>query len=318
MPEWEWDDNPGIGDPHVIEDEPMGDSPNMVANARGLPKGLTQHSTGAPGMETGISNIPRSRLLPWDKTTQVIMPYYNRGSISVSSGAAASSVAALQFRLNSIYDIQVNSPTYAADPVPAAQAADATINTPKFRAYWMEFYQYWTVIKSRYRIRFWDSSNSKDAEAEIYCYHHGQQVPPILDHSGARLERDYRQYHPNMHMAKIHTRQDGVDGGVGYRKSSFANQQKMTGVYSPGSIRHEVAEDELVEIWHRATEVPPLTENVLFIIQRSQRSADIGMNLGYEIEFEYTVQLKDLKARYEYVGQESSIPAIANFAKQGN
>jgi len=247
------------------------------------------------------------------------MPYYNSGTITLASGATSTSVGALSFRLNSIYDSKIETVSYAADPTPAAQAADATINTPKFRAYWMQFYRYWTVVKSRYRIRFWDESVLRDGEIEIYTYHHGQQNPPLVEHTtNTRITRDYRKMHPNMHMSKIRTRQDIVDAGTGYRSSVFANQQKIQGHYHPGSVKHEVAEDELVETWHRATEVPPLAENVTFILQRSQRATDQQYIIKFEIEFEYEVQLKDLAAQYEYFGATSAIPAIASFTAQTN
>lgn len=294
-----------------------GEGGDMVVSSAMRSAGATAGRTN--GQETGVQYMPRSRLTPFDKTIQVLMPWYNSGTITLASGATSTSVGAISFRLNSIYDCKIETVSYSADPTPTAQTADATVNTPKFRAYWIQFYRYWTVVKSKYKIRFWEESASKDGEIEIYTYHHGQQGPPLVEHtSNTRITRDYRQMHPNMHMCKIQTKQDIVDGASGHRRSIFENKQNIRGIYRPGSVQHEVAEDELVENWHRTGEVPPLAENVTFILQRSQRALDTQYIIKYEIEFEYEVQLKDLAAQYEYFGATSAIPAIAAFTAQTN
>jgi hypothetical protein len=296
--------------------------------------------------ETAVDNIPVTRYTPFDKTQQVMMPYYvHQVGLSISSGNQSGAVHTKSFRLNSIYDVETGT-TYTADPTPAADSADGTVNTPSMRNYWTQLYRKWTVVGCRYHIRFRPNDYLKytDAQYSIYVYEHGDQaIPKVNTASTPKVIQDlYRKYHPHIVAHKYVNSNDrynqivtgtGVyNGGPGNAGDGNAADVYMTlpngqhdwvsihkGTYHKGSIEHAVVEDELAQTWHNVDEVPPTREIMTCIVQRSDTS-DTGQSLNFELEFsiEYIVQLKDLKADFEYLHDTTDFPAITDFAAQSN
>lgn len=271
--------------------------------------------------ETAVDPIPTRIYNPFRKTEQVFMKYYKRGTLSPASGALGStSCTAETFRLNSIYDIQTLS-AFVQDPTPAADAADGTVNTPTMREYWSNFYRYWTVTKCHYKIHFWSNTVHGSGEFVGYVYFHGQQHPPVRNYlADTRVEHFVRKSHPNMYFKKFHSIPPGSAGGSEINPWDKQHNliKTVEGTFVPGSINNLVSEDDYQETWHKMTEVPSHRELLTIMTQRTERSSDITYNMQYNLELIYEVQLKDLKAQYEFLTADSAIPAIAAFAAQAN
>lgn len=95
--------------------------------------------------------------------------------------------------------------------------------------------------------------------------------------------------------------------------------ENSTWFFLPGKIDHEVVEDELAQVWQTASEVPPTPEVLTLIIQPSARNKETSaISYVLDVIIEYEVQLKDLKAQYQYIAQDTSVSALSNCTIQNN
>ena len=240
-----------------------------------------------------------------------MLPYWTTNQFTLATGTTSTSVGSLAIRLNSIYDC-ISVSTYTADPTPAADTADATINKPQMMDYWSSIYRYWTVVKSEYEFRIWNESRTDEQEISIWTYHNGQQQPPLVNAGNTNNVTDQaRKMHKHCHHTLL--RNDFETG-----KSLIREGVTIKGTYYPGNISvvNSVAEDEYKETWHRTTEVPSLREVCTFIVSRSdtQRaiSTSTAVTLRYELKIKYYVQWKDLVVAYQYPTQETDFAAVDN------
>lgn len=300
--------------PNTQASDEMGEAAGaMVSFAAGGAAGRTE------GSETAVDPWSMAKLRPFAETQNTIMPYVARGTIAIATGTAASSVGSFAFRLNSIYDCMTIT-TYAADPTPAADTADGTVNTPLMQKYWSTYYRYWTVVKSMYKIRMWIEEVAEQ-ELSVWVYHNGQQQPPLVTAGGTLNVSDYiRETHRHAHK-KTMTNTPTAQGTSYYGEKGHVH---ISGGYQPGpfSVVNDVAEDEYKETWHRTTEVPSLREVCTVIIQRSdmQRFITTGtaVNVKYELEIVYHVQWKDLNVLYQYPTDESDFAAVTDYLTFAN
>lgn len=314
---------------HLIRDEPepmdtgtaTGSDVPMEAASRNI--GTQTASIGKTGhSETPIESPSYIYRNPFPKTVTCIMPYKFKPQTILATGAIGTQYGTDRFRLNSIYDVIANAKVYSADPVAAADAADGTLQFPAYRAYWMTFYRYWTVLKADYTIKCKVySAAPTTAASEVYIYEHGQQYPPQTEGGtgGAPITYQYRRLHPNLkHHQLLEQFPSLAIHGYAHRDLGKNWEHIYSGQYRPGSVNHEVFEDELAQTWHKATEVPPTPEYCTIHTQISDYNTGGGDTIthNYEITIEYTVQLKDLKAEHEYIQAASAIPAIASYASQ--
>ena len=281
----------------------------------------TSNRMGGHGGETPVSKIPVSLRTPWKKTEQVVMPYY----IFLEENTITTDPVAHSYRLNSIYDCATTT-TYVADPTPAADTADVSVQTPMWRTYWMQFYRYWHVVKCNYRFRIFPTTQNFAGEYVVYVYWHGLQRPPIKDGTD-RIKHEFRIQHPNMryfHMKTLNDYQAIEKGtpttgyGVYKRDHWKTNPATISGTFVPGMIQHEVVEDELSQTWHKETEVPPTPECITIIVDKSNVNEASELKYRLEVSLEYHVQLKDLKAKYQYVTQKFGQAVLDNALQQQN
>lgn len=280
---------------HVIPDDDMGQSPAMNL---GTVAGRSAGTGVLNGGETAVDMVTDEVLRPWRVTQNTILPWYGGPySTTLAIGATETAVKTFGFRLNSCYDLLSNS-TYTEDPAAAADTADASKEVPIMREYWQNFYLYWTVTRMQYKVRLW-TENKTDQEVDIWCYHHGQQTPPLANDgaTGTVLYSKYRKLHQNCHMKVLKSR-----GANMTEFNSLENGVTFTGSYKPGDINNEVSEDAYHEIWHKPTQVPSMREVCSFFVQRSERSPSTAtIEIKYDIELVYHVQWKDLKAKFQYM-----------------
>lgn len=264
--------------------------------------------------ETPVERIPYSRWSPFNETAQALLTYYAfKGATNLSDTTAVG----WSYRLNSIYDCE-SIITYAADPPAVADTADATINTPKMRAYWIALYQYWTVTKCTWRVRILPINGTPDQQFTCYIYFHGLQHPPLVD-GGGNVHHEYRRHHPGVIWRHINFK---PAPGQGVEFSDYEYVESFSGVWYPGSIKHEVVEDELAQVWHKETEVPPVPENMTILLQPSPTNqipnSTTQMSARMEVTLEYHTQFKDLRAVHQYIVAGSDLTAVTDYAAQAN
>ena len=305
----------------IENDEPM----EEVAELRAV--GANANTSWTTHGETPVDNIPVTRYTPFDKTTQVLMPFYVlKTNISLQPGNGAGSVEARSWRLNSIHDCETTT-NYTEDPPRNPDTSDPVQNHPCMRNYWQEFYRKWTVVGSRYQIRFRSKNVTRsDSQYSIYVYEHGQQLIPVVDDNNNRIPDLFRKYHPHVKKHQYYNSRDQIDftgGPAQEQRWNHRNQHNNwetihKGTYNKNSIEHSVIEDEQQKTWHDFQTVPPEREAFTVIIQRSDASEinDVQLFFDLEVSIEYIVQLKDLKAKYEYFTQTTDLSAISNFGVQ--
>jgi hypothetical protein len=314
-------DSPQAMEPKNLRAPPGSSTETMIATASATARsapGSTMMGTGHG--ETAISPVTSVIKQPWPSTVTCMHHYYDlHGNTSITDTA----VGKWSYRLNSIYDCR-DTGTYLdndAPTVPTTDVVDATINTPTWRTYWSTYYNYWTVLSSKYRMRFKVTPadlTTKDVELMVYVYHHGVQNPPLYADGTATgtgttlVTHQFRRQHRGMYYFPIRYKPE-----TGFNNVDQFEINSCSGEWSPGSIPHEVQEDELQQIWHRISEVPPTREGLTVIIQKSPTNAYAGtVVVTPEISIEYTVQWKDLKRIYQYPTQITSVPAITNAGAQ--
>lgn len=264
------------------------------------------------GEETSVDQVRFEQLLPFRPTANAIMPYVKHAALAFGASTVMNGFA---FRLNSIYDC-LTGLAFTANPTPAADTADGSVERPYMYQWWTSIYRYWTVTRATYTVRIWSTHKKDDLEFSVWCYHNGQQAPPQTATSGARIPDSIRKYHKHCHMKRMHAIPTST-----IEKTSGQNVVTFTGSYYPGSrsVHNEVEEDEYKETWHRVTEVPSLREVATFHVQKSDRCAAQSIavpetgGLRYSIDIVYHVQWKDLDVIYQYPTQEDDIAVINNY-----
>lgn len=268
--------------------------------------------------ETPVDDIPVAKYNPFPKTQNVIMDYYayNAGG-TLTEANDGTSIAVWAYRLNSIYDIATSNKS-SENGVP--DAPEGTPSVPVGREYWMRFYDYWTVVKCEYKLRLRPTTRKNTAQYTVYLYEHGDKAPPVLtnDTTGVTIPHQYKMRHCKefKHMCAL-----PENGNISDKLENNVNHPhnwiEFSGIYYPGSIDHDVVEDEQAQIWNKPTEVPPTREILTFHVQRSPTSDNSPLNFNFEIYLKYTVQLKDLKKQFEYITPTTAYPATL-FGLQSN
>jgi hypothetical protein len=326
---------PAPGEPHANDAPVSNTEPNprlraqerddndMTSLAVNLTSGLrTETSSSRTGMhgETEIDNIPITRFNPFSRVSQAYLPYFIR---KASTPVTATGCNALTFRLNSIYDCEASN-TYVDVGVPTADTADATVNTPFMRGYWSQIYQYWTVIKSEWKVTVIPVTESINNELMVYVYEHGAQKPPYVNAGTALfVNHQMKKRHPGCRYKRLKMLPKVVSNtAIGeymldYNVNDYA--VSFSGEWYPGKIKHEIAEDELMQTWNSVSEVPPTQEGLSIHVQQSPHSnASISCNYIVEFAITYTVQYKDLVATLQYLTESTDVPTSTNFGTQTN
>lgn len=299
------------------------------------------------GEETSIEPISRSIFHPHPRTQQVIMPYKLQGSYTFNPDTLKTNATAglLSFRLNSIEDISLTTPTITENVTWSNDALDATLSQPIMYSYWADKYQYYTVRNCYYKVTYWIGPATVDPttadrlyqlqEFTMYKYMHGMQMPPLTDYSDTNkpVAHIYRKFHKDCEWQNIKpsyqiqyvTNGTPVNyvGDYAALPNSKLDHIQFQGHWFPGRIHHEVIEDEFEEVWTKFGATPTSHEKVSFVLQNapsvpSSLIYSHTLTMHYTFEAVYEVQLKDLKSKYEYITGTADVSAITNFAAQTN
>ncbi|MFM6618003.1 MAG: hypothetical protein ACKPIH_24630 [Microcystis panniformis] len=325
--------------PNLRGTRKMGKSDKMDIDDAGHSSQVEPASNLRTAQRMGSGSGEETPISPFDfvqvgipKTITTKLPYYTiKKDVSIATGTGSSSVLAYSWRMNSIYDIET-SPAYTAiDPLagpPSADTADATVNLPKWRTYFSNLYNYWTVLSVDYHIRIRCTTATADNGIfAVFLYRHGLQAPPTMDtattpavipwewkklHAGAAwklggtqpINQIFGKTTQTWNLAPtppVPTSNIDTTGNFAGESSRFKNNWvEFSGTYKPGTIDHDVIEDELQQVWHRMTEVPPTRECFTIHILRHPASDDTALTFQVEADFMYLTQFKDLKAIYQY------------------
>lgn len=293
----------------TIDDEP-------VATARAM---TSSNQSGNRGHgETPIANINYRIYRPFPSTNQVLMVYRNAGTLNVGT-TGADRVQALTFRLNSINDI-VTTKTYSSNPnVSTSDTIDAAANVPSMRNFWSTVYQYYTVVRSRYMFRIRPNNQATPHaldSVDIYQHMHGVQAPPTLDPTSEPIPWQYKKYFPQTVMKKLLMQPKTLANTENHWLNNFTT---FYGQWYPGTIKHEIEEDEVQKTWIKIGATPPLGEFLTYHIQRASESNTSGsLAFSYEFAIELEVQLKELTSQYQFIRPNTTLNMIPAPIDQNN
>jgi hypothetical protein len=307
--------------PTTTETNVNEDAPMELARAAG-PAGMQ----GKHGGETQLSNIKYTIYRPYPSTNQVLMPFLKYTEFTLQGGKLANSAFTQTIRLNSIYDI-LTAHNFVDDGGViggTAAASDTAISgeQPQMRKFWAHIYNYYAVVQCNYKITVQLNTEAQNGQLVGYQYLHGQQNPPVLDAGGINvITHEYRKWHPDCQYQMVTTLNKNEQVTVGaptnyaYNKvlqQRLNNRMVFRGTWYPGTIKHEVVEDENREIWTKMNTTPTNHEKLTLLLHRSPRSSDISLAGHIYTELQYVVQLKDLQTRYQYLDKEFDVPALAD------
>lgn len=236
------------------------------------------------------------------------------------------------YRLNSINDCETIT-THDDDPnIENVDTADATVNYPMWRNYWLNYYRYWHVVACKWSVKIEPlfSTSERAGQYTAYLYFHGIEHPPLQTVAGTLIEHKYRVQHPGVqwkhfypNYALIGTVETaGTPAAAETDWNIMINQKhrfiEFSGMWKPGMIPHEVAEDDQLSTWHKPDDVPPTPDLMTIMVQPGPRNEATASSLAYRVyvELEYHTQFKDLKTVYQWVMPDSDIPAITNYVAQ--
>jgi hypothetical protein len=317
---------------------------------------MDTRSDNIKGEETELKDLGYAIYRPFPDTTQVLMPLHSKFSWSINNVTTTAGASRFKMRMNSITDIF--DITYQADNTnitPGVDTNTGTLTTPSMKAYWETIYRYFAVVACKYRVTFRvTTETTTNAQVMIYKYLHGHQDPPLTDGGGTNLvTHEYRQHHPHCEFKTVDTNQGtytavapvvgnvtianpGADtayaagekrwynatGGNTYawaKPNNISNTATFSGIWKPGTIKHEVLEDQFQETWTLFTAAPKQHEYMTYIVTHSPYSdINIGVAGVVNIDCEYIVQLKDLDTKYQYLVPNMNIAALPNFVNAGN
>lgn len=280
-------------------------------------------TSGGQHGETGVDMINYTKFHPFKRVEQVLMPFYKKSSITLPANNTAA--VPITFRLNSIYDIVHGGATFTViDPniaPPTADTPDAVTlrEVPMMREYWKQFYNYWHVVKCEWKFSYLPvpQAHGNMVQKQLFIYEHGIQFPPLTQQIAggspptmARIPWWVRRYHPHVRQQTIRNPDND--------SQRMNNWQSISGVWHPGDIQHEVAEDELTRVWHKFEQVPPTAEKLTIMLDNMDSLPNDGnaWTMEYNMEMHYTVQLKDLKTQYEFITEVTGVPAVDQFIQR--
>jgi len=291
-------------------------APERQVEISSLAVGGSGPTAGGQHGETGVDMINYTKFHPFKRVEQVLMPVYYASTLTLP--ANSTSAAGITFRLNSIYDIIHSTATFnVIDPnitPPTADTPDLSPGreVPMMREYWKSFYNYWHVIKCEWKFSYLPPilNQNTNVQSQLFFYEHGIQYPPLTQTVAGvakLIPWHVRRYHPHVRQQTIYN--------MNMDSQMHNNWQTITGVWHPGDIQHEVAEDELTRVWHKFEQVPPTSEKLTILLQNMDgQPLDAGpYTLRYKMEMHYTVQLKDLKTQYEFITEETGTQAVGGF-----
>ena len=311
------------------------DVPLSTTTRSAAPQGASNNNM-VKNQETELVDLGYAIYRPFKDTTQVLMPLHGAYTWSFTSAITSAGAAKLKIRLNSINDcFSINFLTANTNATPGADTQSGTLTNPQMRTYWSNIYRYFSVVGCKYKITFREDTRSiNSSQMMVYEYLHGQQDPPIVDGGGTNLvTHDWRQHHPNCRFKALNASagytpvlafdsanatvdQYGVSPSI---ENINHNTVQFTGLWKPGTIKHEVLEDQFQETWTLFSAAPKQHEYLTYILTHSPYGHLNEGHLGRVfIDMQYIVQLKDLDYKYQYLADNYSFPAIANFTNAVN
>lgn len=277
------------------------------------------------GQETPVDNIPVTRFHPFDDTTQVYMPYYTGLVLtpSIVLGTPPQPTGAFTLRLNSIQDIVMSTANVsinnnkAGQTATTADIADNQPNQPKCRDFYSRLYNFYSVVRTKVKIKAFYVGGNPFHEYNVYCYVHDADAPPGSSNGTetVMVPHHFRKFHPGCIYKTLRPGAMIYNGSTGnYAQAEpYASTISFDIDWKPGCIPGVVAQDEFQNAWTAYGQTPALMQHLSVIVQPTDRMVTFkdnnAINAGaggicppvyFEVEVGLTVQLKDLKPTLKY------------------
>lgn len=262
-----------------------------------------------PGSETDVKRLPYERTLPFNDSINVIMPYYQFEDKTFAAGAAQ--FIDMTWRMNSIYDVRC-AKTYVENDPATSIAAGTPAETPMYRNYWNQFYQYWTVTHSTIKVVITPLGySSVDIKYRAYLYRHGGQKPPLSYASNGRIPHYVRRLWPNHKSESFTHNMDGT-------KTQWGKGCTLSWGWNMDEELNPIALDSAQTTWVKGDAVPTLDEFISLHVQQDdgQTGLTLASNIKVEAYLTYHVQYRDLKAALQFPLENITLASVSNFVNQ--
>lgn len=294
-----------------VDSGPGGTPEPTAARAGVAPGGGNQVSK-----ETPISQYP-SLSYGLQETHTTILPWV--GWCSVAMGVGATPIR-MSLRMNSIWDMFKNAiGTSPADGASFATPgifgkpsrengnasamrfpktmADGTsaAERPQWRDYWVQLYEYYTVLGCEYEIVV--ENPSANLGANVLVAHEFDSYSNAEGASGN--EMPVAPIDEIMNFKNI--RYDNV-GSSSAGQNTAANIAIIKGTYKPGMIKRNIVNDGDVKTWTKADgSLPNLNEFLqIFFVKHPMAHASQIYTVNVQVKLKYIVQFKDLRKQARY------------------
>lgn len=290
---------------------------------------------GQVSKETPISQYPSlSYGLPETHTT--ILPF--RTYFSVAYPDTEVPIQA-KFRMNAIWDMVVNgvqggitlgqvapskgihdnplgpggSTLVGAQFPPQGATTNSAAERPQWRDYWVQLYQYYTVLGCKWRVTVENTSNARGADIEVAVQYDSYSdtatstgnVMPLTSYIETKAFKNITWHVIQNNMSE---------------SSNQPNMKIFDGTYKPGQIKRNIVNDGDVKTWTATgTTLPNLKEMLTLNFFKGGMSYAPSSTIAGNVcvELDYIVQFKDLKLQARYPNSITASQDITQVIAQG-
>ncbi len=293
-----------------------GDGEPEVAAARSSGGGA-----GSVSKETPVSPYP-SLTYGLQETHTTILPWTGWCSMTCGQTGVGSTI---QLRMNSIYDFWTTAVTpFTTNPLatgavydkpilsdgtisnsfsfPEAMNNATTVETPWWRNYWSQLYEYYTVLGCEWKITLCNPVNVHGAKALVANYYDSYSdtagstgnIKPLTNLSELMSFKGVQWT-----LVEEHT---GAS-------SNTTSVQFIQGRYKPGSVKRNIVNDGDVKTWTKTdfngvaatpSNVPTLKDVLVIAGYRAPLGFSLLGAVNVQVELKYIVQFKDLRSMARY------------------
>lgn len=190
------------------------------------------------------------------------LPYATVRNFSAGSGITK---FAHQFRLNSIFDVDVTSPGN---------------QQPQGRDLWTQIYQYYRVIRSDWKITYFNNNTQQDRDSRL-----------LVGFQWAEEEAASSQFATDK-IAKICSKRSRQIPLLGKNCDQGGNVVTLQYSYDEASFDHHINENQKNTIWTAIGQSPALQRTLQIDLHNMQDAAQ-KLDATILVEVQYTVQFRE-------------------------
>lgn len=241
----------------------------MEIDSQSNPPATTQATAAMPQISQPVQNGDDVPLQPFGRLAKtapdyftIKLPYATVRNFSASGGVTK---FVHQFRLNSIFDVDVTSPGN---------------QQPQGRDLWTQIYQYYRVIRSDWKITYFNNNTQLDRDSRL-----------LVGFQWAEEEAASSQFADDK-IAKLCSKRSRQIPLLGKNCDQGGNVATLQYSYDEASFDHHINENQKNTIWTAIGQSPDLKRTLQVDLHNMQDAAD-KLDATILVEVQYTVQFRE-------------------------